>query len=337
MPKPVVEVDFFPNTSALMELQMPNGDSVPIALSGPTTVHVFFEGANEGDAGDQDGDGLDEVQTEMVDMQLAGNSPFGPVLVRLHPGKPSRGEIEETANTQPGRLDLPPFAPAGTASSFFDVFFEIQIGDRKFHTQIPKRMSSVIDHKPPGPGTSYENPEKIPLLDENGNPTDFSIGAGRHVPKPQCGSPGTGDCFEPHNTPFCNRGECCERVCDLAPNCCLTGWGPLCVGLAEQICGPTEACCLPQGQCKDVAPGVCELGGGRPQGPRSSCERTQCHRLGDCDGDDRVNLRDFARFQNCYTGPGGAAGDACRCADLDGDGDVDRIDLKLFEEAMNGP
>ncbi|MEK6797998.1 MAG: hypothetical protein AABZ12_03455, partial [Planctomycetota bacterium] len=179
-----VEVDFFPNTSALMELQMPNGDSVPIALSGPTTVHVFFEGANEGDAGDQDGDGLDEVQTEMVDMQLAGNSPFGPVLVRLHPGKPSRGEIEETANTQPGRLDLPPFAPAGTASSFFDVFFEIQIGDRKFHTQIPKRMSSVIDHKPPGPGTSYENPEKIPLLDENGNPTDFSIGAGRHVPKP---------------------------------------------------------------------------------------------------------------------------------------------------------
>ena len=157
------------------------------------------------------------------------------------------------------------------------------------------------------------------------------------MPKPQCGSPGTGDCFEPHNTPFCNRGECCERVCDLAPNCCLTGWGPLCVGLAEQICGPTEACCLPQGQCKDVAPGVCELGGGRPQGPRSSCERTQCHRLGDCDGDDRVNLRDFARFQNCYTGPGGAAGDACRCADLDGDGDVDRIDLKLFEEAMNGP
>ena len=271
VPRPVVEVDFFPNTTAVMELQLPDGGSVPIALSGPTTVHVFFEGANEGDASDNDGNGLDDVQTEMVDMQLTGASPLGPVLVRLHPSKPSRGLIEETANTQPGRLDLPPFAPAGTANSFFDVFFEIQVGGLRFHTQTPKRMSSVITHKPPAPGNVYENPEKILLLDENGNPTGFSIGAGSHVPNPQCGSPGTGDCFTPHDTPFCNQGECCERVCTLAPNCCATGWSTVCAGLAQQFCAPPQACCLPDGRCKDLSAVVCTLGGGRRRGPGSAC------------------------------------------------------------------
>ncbi len=89
-----VEVDHFPNTTAVMELQLPNGGSEVIQLAGPTTVHVFFEGPNEGDANDNDGNGLDEVQTEMVDMQLTGNSSFGPVLVRLNPAIPSRGQIE---------------------------------------------------------------------------------------------------------------------------------------------------------------------------------------------------------------------------------------------------
>jgi len=184
VPQPVVEVDYFPSTVALMELKMPGGGSQAIALSGPTTVHVFFEGANEGDASDNDGNGLDEVKTEMVDLQLTGNSSFGPVQVTLNPSLPSRGQIEETANTQPGRLDLPPFAPSGTANSFFDVFFKVQVGPFTFFTAQPKRMSSVITHKPPGPGDTYENPEQIPLLDTNGNPTGFSIGAGRHVPQP---------------------------------------------------------------------------------------------------------------------------------------------------------
>ncbi len=181
----VVEVDHFDNTVAQMVLQFPQGGGELIKLSGPTTVHVFFEGANEGTADDDDGDGRDEVATEMVGMQLHGVSPiFGEIEVRLHPTKPSRGQIEETANVQSGRLDLPPFAPDGTADSFFDVFFEIQLGARVLHTQQPKRMSSVIRHKPPAPGDTYENPDKIPLLDENGSPTGFSIGPGRHIPRP---------------------------------------------------------------------------------------------------------------------------------------------------------
>ncbi|NOT02202.1 MAG: hypothetical protein HOP29_16460 [Phycisphaerales bacterium] len=336
VPRPVVEVDHFPNTTAVMELQLPDGGSVPIPLMGPTTVDVYFEGAAEGVAFDNDGDDRDEVRTRMTQMDLMGMGPMGPVSVRLNPNMPTEGEIEETADQQTGRLDLPPFSEEGSADSFFDVFFVVEFGGQRYHNVIPKRMSSVITHKPPAPGNAYESPIEIPLLNENGQPTGFSIGAGRHVPRPTCG-PGAGDCFEQHPTPFCNREECCERVCELAPNCCITAWGSLCVGLAEEICGPDEACCLPNGQCKDVARGVCELGGGRPQGPKTSCENTECHRPGDCNGDGHVDLRDWGRFQICFTGAGGEVGNHCRCVDMDGDGDVDLVDLRIFHDVVNGP
>ncbi|MFH1110199.1 MAG: type II secretion system protein [Planctomycetota bacterium] len=581
-PRPPVEVDHFPNTTAVIELQSPNGPSMLIALSGPTTVHVFFEGPNEGDANDSNGNGLDDVATEMVDMQLRGISPLGPVLVRLNPAIPSRGQIEETANPQPGRLDLPPFAPSGTANSFFDVFFEIEVGGVKLHTATPKRMSSVITHKPPAPGNTYENPERIPLLDANGDPTGFSIAAGRHTPNPglpeacclpngtcdftpadrcrqmggvprgpgsqclgdangngiddaceldhpcescggfphwidqcpggfddmptgalvgidmggdceadvsaalngpahiarspshddslfypglrpidghldvidteivameltgggltlragagfghggvlrpsrgaiaedpadallgdsffdvffevdlggghfaynwipvrveadvtclppqvtyihvlecmplfptpfqipgvrpvaflaearhgaypTCGSDVTGDCFTPHDTPFCNGGDCCRLVCELVPDCCGIAWSQLCARVAHDVCGPSQACCMPNGSCKEAPPSLCEAASGTPHGEGSTCENTRCPRAGDCRVDGRVDLRDVARFQNCFTGSRGHVGRECHCADLDADGDVDLVDWRIFRELLTGP
>jgi hypothetical protein len=583
-PRPPVEIDHFPNTTAMIELQFPQGGSEVIALAGPTTVHVFFEGANEGDANDNDANGLDEVQTEMVDMQLTGNSSFGPVLVRLNPAIPSRGQIEETVNNTPGVLDLPPFAATGTANSFFDVFFEIRVGPFVFHTQTPKRMSSVITHKPPAPGDTYENPEKITLLDENGHPTGFSIGAGRHTPNPAlpeacclpngtcevtladrcrqeggvprgpnsqclgdandngiddacepehpcegcggfphwidqcpggfddmptgalvgidlggdceadvsavlngpahiarspshddslfypglrpidghrdvidteivameltgggltlragagfghggvlrpsrgaiaedpadallgdsffdvffevdlggghfaynwvpvrveadvtclppqvtyihvlaciplfptpfqrpgvrpvaflaearhgayptCGSDVTGDCFTPHDTPFCNEGDCCHLVCELVPDCCGIAWSQLCASVAHDVCGPSQACCMPNGSCKEAPPSLCEAASGTPHGEGSTCENTRCPRAGDCNHDGHVDMGDIARFLDCFTGSGGGpVGPECRCADLDADGDVDLADWRIFRELLTtGP
>jgi hypothetical protein len=129
IPRPgTVERDPFPATMAQVTLVDPSGQSHTVQLSGPSEAHVFFEGPAEGNAGDNDGNGRDEVRTELTRLDLTGTSSVGPVVVRLNPGRPSVGLIEETANTQPGRLDLPPFAPGGTADSFFDVFFEIRVG-----------------------------------------------------------------------------------------------------------------------------------------------------------------------------------------------------------------
>ncbi len=59
---------------------------------------------------------------------------------------------------------------------------------------------------------------------------------------------------------------------------------------------------------------------------------------GDCDGDFRVDAYDVAHFQNCYTGAnGGPIPPHCTCVDLDGDGDIDQTDWRLFVQAVTGP
>jgi hypothetical protein len=65
---------------------------------------------------------------------------------------------------------------------------------------------------------------------------------------------------------------------------------------------------------------------------------TFCESPGDCDGDFRVDTYDVAHFQNCYTGAnGGPIPPHCTCVDLDGNGDVDQNDWRLFVQAITGP
>jgi hypothetical protein len=179
IPRPV-EVDHFPDSHAVVEIVSPLGTEV-VKLRGPTMVEVDL--AN---LGDPDGNSREQVPTEIIAMELTGVSPtLGLIRLRRSPVRPSLGEIEETTNTQPGRLDLPPFAPEGTADSFFDVFFEIVLADgRVLHNVKPKHLRSRITHKPPAGGEWYENPEAIELFDENGEPTGIFIGANRHTPDP---------------------------------------------------------------------------------------------------------------------------------------------------------
>lgn len=63
-----------------------------------------------------------------------------------------------------------------------------------------------------------------------------------------------------------------------------------------------------------------------------------CSRFGDSDCDGDVDLRDFAAFQNCFSGPNVPAGAEC-AADFDsnGDGDVDRPDYRVFWQNLTGP
>ena len=185
IPRPV-EIDTFPNTTAQVTLQKPDGSTEVVNLTGPTTVHVLI--APNGGTTDSNGNGLDDAATEMVSMNLSGNSSMGGVQVHLRPGFQTLGQIEETSNTQPGRLDVPPFAPGGTANSFFDVFIELQVNNGPpLHPQTPLHLTSLIHHKPPAPGDDYVNPftQPVPLLDANGNPTGYSMLAEVHTPNPR--------------------------------------------------------------------------------------------------------------------------------------------------------
>jgi hypothetical protein len=179
-----IEVDAFSRTVAAIAIDTPLGREV-VRLRGPTTVHVMIDD-DTGAATDSDGDGRDQVKTEMTQLELRGYSSVGLVSVKLSSTRPTLGEIEETTNNTPDKLDVPPFVTPGSAESFFDVFFEVTIGNRVLHNEQPVRMQTTILHKPPTPVDIYQNPftQPVPLLDASGAPTGISLVKEIHIPNP---------------------------------------------------------------------------------------------------------------------------------------------------------
>lgn len=180
----VVEVDHTPLWPLSLILTGPAGpDSV--ALAGPLTQNVYFEGLSEGSANDDNGNGRDEVATRIAAITLSGTSAlYGPIQLSLSASPSSVGVIEETVNNNPGTLDVRPFAASGTADSFFDLFFDLQLmssGDI-LHNADPLRLQSLISHKPSGPGEPYLLANGVDLLDKRGLPSGYSINP--PVPEP---------------------------------------------------------------------------------------------------------------------------------------------------------
>ncbi|MDO8749755.1 MAG: hypothetical protein Q7K03_01220 [Dehalococcoidia bacterium] len=179
------EMDVFPNSKGTIFLVMPGNVHVQVDLFGRKVFIVDI-----GDLRDTDSDTREQVPTEMVAMDLSGTSPtLGTVNVRLRspllsPFQWSLGEIEETSNTQNARLDLPPFAPSGTASSFFDVFFEVEFGGQTYHNGDAKREQATISHKPPAQGEAYVWTGSNELLDSSGNPSGIFIIGIIEIPDP---------------------------------------------------------------------------------------------------------------------------------------------------------
>ncbi|MBI3193044.1 MAG: putative Ig domain-containing protein [Ignavibacteriae bacterium] len=179
------EIDHFPKTVAQITLQYPDQSTETISLIGPTTVEVNV--TPTGGASDSDGDGRDEVTTEIVSLDLRGNSSMGWVKVGLDPIHPTVGLIEETANNTPGTLDISPFRPLGTAESFFDVFFEIEVGGMKLYGSQAATMRAIITHKPPALAETYTNLQGQPpimLVDSFGNPSGITMISEIHIPNP---------------------------------------------------------------------------------------------------------------------------------------------------------
>ncbi|GMR08876.1 MAG: hypothetical protein BMS9Abin26_1885 [Gammaproteobacteria bacterium] len=181
-----VEVDIYRGINVSFELLLPTGAVETLNLSGSAQMNVFFEGTAEGNAFDNNGNGLDEVSTEMVDLNLTGTSSFGSITIGLNPSLGSTGLIEELINTTPGTLDVPPFT-TGTADSFFDVFFTLDIGGNVMLNVDPMRIAGIISTKPASPG-EFENMflrlPSVALYDETGNLTGYGLAGVPPVPEP---------------------------------------------------------------------------------------------------------------------------------------------------------
>jgi hypothetical protein len=191
---PASAITFSLDTTMEIDLRNPLGAAETVTLTGTTVWDVPFEGPTEGDANDSDGDGLDDLDTELLSMILTGvSSLLGPLELQLLAGLTASGEVEEKVNNTSGKLDVPPYA-SGLANSSFDLVFDIQAispGDT-YRTATPLRFGSTIVDLP-GLNGIYETPATVPLFDEFGASTGYLLGPGRFVftnvvPEPTTGS-----------------------------------------------------------------------------------------------------------------------------------------------------
>jgi hypothetical protein len=177
-----LELDRFDYSLARLTFLMPNGAQETVTLAGPTEVEVII--GDFGQATDFDGNGREQALAEMKRLDLAGRSSLGPMQLRLQAAPPTTGQIEELANSSVGRLDVRPFAKSGLADSFFDVWFEVQVGATRLRNAQAMRMAAVLSHKPPAVGEAYTNTAPVELVDPLGNPTGIRLVRVEHVPEP---------------------------------------------------------------------------------------------------------------------------------------------------------
>jgi hypothetical protein len=145
-----------------------SGERSSVTLSGPTRIARLNKPA------DLDADGLDEIETEMVGMELTG----GGITVRASSTVDSTGLIEEQQNITPGALDFP-------ADSFFDVFFEIELpGGIILHNDTPFRVECKIEEIPPYL-CFYLPPVRTPIILDNAQEEKIAtLLHGLHLPVP---------------------------------------------------------------------------------------------------------------------------------------------------------
>jgi hypothetical protein len=116
----------------------------------------------------------------------ADSNELGLVRLGLNTSVPSLGLMEEDVDNTAGVLDVPPFATAGTVESSFDVFIAVEIGGVPMYSETPVEWLGQLTEKPAAPGDWYESDVLLPLLDDDGVPTGFSIQVFRYTPRP-CG------------------------------------------------------------------------------------------------------------------------------------------------------
>ena len=295
-----IEHDVYESSVVSLELMLPAGNET-IIVTGPSQWYVYFEQA-EGQAMDNDQNGRDEVAAELIAMDFSGMSSYGPVMMTQHPFYPILGIIEEQANQVPGILEVMPFAP-GSADSFFDVFFEIQIGNQLLYLNSPTRMAGVLTHKPAGNCDDLVIEEPVELYDEAGNPTGIYIIRLVYVPDgtSACCLP-DGNCVDSYYEDCLNMagnfqpGDCCEDIecvaqigaCCFEDGTCLMAPDNLCESLqgvyqgdgvtcVEANCQAVRgACCWPDGYCAYIEQEVCESENGIYQGDGVTCDEADC-------------------------------------------------------------
>jgi hypothetical protein len=132
-PFPEAGCDSF-GSAARVKYQVNGSDVVQtVNLGGPTLIVRHNAPHKAG--------GFDEVDTEIIAMELTSTSGLQ-MTVRESPTRASSGKIIEKENTGPNKMNFPAF-------SYFDIFFEVDVGGITLHNNDPFRMACQIEEVPP--------------------------------------------------------------------------------------------------------------------------------------------------------------------------------------------
>ncbi|HEY2955276.1 MAG TPA: FlgD immunoglobulin-like domain containing protein [Candidatus Eisenbacteria bacterium] len=170
---PAVLSDTLANSKLLVDLLGPLGLET-VTLKGTTALE-----ARLGNVADTDGDGLEQVASGLPALSLSGVSAlYGPVHVSLdaaasHALPATSGEIEENVNLAGALLEIPPFSWSGTAASFYDLFFRLDVGGAHYHNHVAKHLGGTVTAVPPAPGDVFRNFVPTTLLGDDENPSAF--------------------------------------------------------------------------------------------------------------------------------------------------------------------
>ena len=173
--------------------------------------------------------------------------------------------------------------------------------------------------------------------------------------------PASGDCCSANGTPGCSDFECCDFVCFIDSFCCDVEWDQNCADLAAGLCDPNACgstcpgsgdCCQANGTPGCQSENCCELVCAQDSFCCDSFWDSECvldavslcgslcacPSFGDFDQNGSVDLADYARFQNCFTGSQGAPlTTECACADANGDHRADLTDYAAFQALLGPP
>jgi hypothetical protein len=184
---PIATARVFPRAMGILILDTPTGATESITLHGVAAdrLDIYANGA----AVDNTGNGLDDIYTIFIQLDLKGTSGLGQIHLLLRsfsksPYQPCAGKMEELANNSAGILDTPPFAVTGLVESFFDVYLEIQIGGLPVHNESPLSIQGVFGSAFPFPGNTYIAANNPSLYDDNNQPTGLSIAEFIYYPIP---------------------------------------------------------------------------------------------------------------------------------------------------------
>ncbi len=266
-------IDNFP-TGALVRVDMDNDceADATVTLNGPMTVR-------------RTGSGPGPIQTEILSMHLVG---AGSLIAGAGQGQGGvlAASLGETTQN-PGDPML--------ADSFFDVFFELDLGGgQRVYNHSPLRVSASITCVPPDQVFTFAG--CLPLFTQPvGGVQVAQIVEVLHDPFP------SGACCFPN-------GDCQIRTEDECSAQGGTFQGPGTDCDPNPCPQPLGACCL-EGQCEQVTRIECANAGGLYLGDNSACEPGICDSGACCLGDYCVEIREFV----CAAIGGAYQGDNTTC------------------------